>query len=332
MPYAASASCCPHPPAASIAAVKAVRIHAYGGREVLTLEEAPRPAPADGELLVRVHATSVNPFDVAVRAGYVAGYFQHKLPLILGTDFAGVVEEVGAGVSGFAKGDEVYGRAGVTRDGSYAEYVVVAATEAAPKPRTLDFAQAAALPHVVLTAWQALVEVAAISKGQTVLIHGAAGGVGHVALQLARSRGAKVAGTASINIDLLRELGVEQAIDYTKTRFEDVVRDADVVLDTVGGETQERSWSVLRPGGILISTIQPPSAEKAAAHGVRQAFIASAPPAGVVLGKIAGMIDSGTLRPAVSRTMSLSEVRQAHEIIESRHTRGKIVLGVGPGA
>lgn len=308
--------------------MKAVRIHGYGGIDALAYEEAPRPTAGDGEVLIKVHATSVNPFDAALRAGYLSGYFQPNFPLTLGTDVAGIVESVGAGVTAFKPGDSVYSRAGVTRDGAYAEYVVAPASDVAAKPKALDFIHSAAIPHVILTAWQALIEVAKLSKGQSVLLHGAAGGVGHVATQLAKSRGARVIGTASKNVDFLQELGVDQIIDYTKTKFEEVVRNVDVVLDTIGGDTQQRSWSVLKPGGILISTVQPPSEETAAAHGVRQNMIATAPPIGPTLTEVAKMVDAGTIKPEVSRVLPLSEVRKAHELIEGRHTRGKIVLQV----
>jgi NADPH:quinone reductase-like Zn-dependent oxidoreductase len=310
--------------------MKAVRIHAYGGTDVLAYEDAPRPTAGEGEVLMRVYATTVNPFDCAVRAGYMSGYFSYTLPLILGTDVSGIVEDVGAGVTNFARGDSVYARAGVTRDGAYAEYVAVPASDVAAKPQSLDHIHSAAIPHAMLTAWQALIEVAQLSKGQTVLIHRAAGGVGHFAVQLARLRGAKVIGTASINLDLLRELGVDEAIDYSTTAFEDVVHDVDVVLDTMGGDTQQRSWSVLKPGGILISTVQPPSEETAAAHGVRQHFIVSAPPIGKVLAEVATMVDAGQIKPEVSKILPLQEVAKAHELIEGRHTRGKLVLLVVP--
>jgi NADPH:quinone reductase-like Zn-dependent oxidoreductase len=308
--------------------MKAVRIHGYGGPDVLTYEDAPRPSPGEGEVLIRVHATSVNPFDAAMRAGYMADYFKPSLPFILGTDVSGVVEEVGAGVTNVAPGDSVYTRAGMSRDGSYAEYAVAPAADVVAKPQSLDHIHSAAIPHVILTAWQALIEVADLSEGQTVLIHRAAGGVGHFATQLAKLRGAKVIGTASINIDFLSELGVDQAINYSTTQFEDVVRDVDVVLDMMGGDTQARSWSLLKPGGILISTIQPPSEEAAAAHGVRQAFIYSAPPVGKTLTEVAAMVDAGKLKVEVSKVLPLAEARKGHELIETRHTRGKIVLQI----
>jgi NADPH:quinone reductase-like Zn-dependent oxidoreductase len=310
--------------------MKAVRISNYGGIGALAYEDAPRPMPGDGEVLIRVSSTSVNPFDCAVRAGYLSNYFNYTLPLILGTDVSGIVEEVGTGVTTFKRGDRVYARAGVIRDGAYAEYVVAPASDVAAKPRSLDHVHSAALPHVSLTAWQALFEHAHLTQGQTVLIHGAAGGVGHIAVQLAKQHGAKVIGTASRNIDFLAELNVDQAIDYATTRFEDVVDPVDVVLDTIGGDTQERSWGVLKPGGMLVSTVQAPSEETAAAHGVRQAMVFSTPPIGKVLTEVAGLVDSGQIKPHVSSVLPLQEIRKAHEMIEAKHTRGKIVLQVAP--
>jgi NADPH:quinone reductase-like Zn-dependent oxidoreductase len=308
--------------------MKAVRIHSYGNADVLVYEDAPRPTAGDGEVLIRVHATSVNPFDCAVRAGYMSSYLTYALPVILGVDVSGVVEEVGAGVTTFKRGDSVYARGGVTRDGAYAQYAVVPASDVAAKPPTLDHIHAAAIPHAALTAWQALFGIANLAKGQTVLIHGAAGGVGHFAVQLAKWRGARVIGTASRNFDFLRGLGVDEAINYSTTPFENAVSNVDVVLDTVGRDTQQRSWQVLRPGGILVSTIQAPSEETANAHGVRGAMVSSSPPIAEVLTEVAALVDTGKIKPEVSAVLPLHEIRKAHQMAEAGHTRGKIVLQV----
>jgi NADPH:quinone reductase-like Zn-dependent oxidoreductase len=196
------------------------------------------------------------------------------------------------------------------------------------KPKTLDAIHAGVLPHVSLTAWQALFELGELSEGQTVLIHGAGGGVGHVATQLAHWRGAKVIGTASTNLDFVRELGAEQAVDYTAVPFEEVVQNVDVVLDTVGGEVQERSFKVLKPNGILVSVIQEPAEELVNAHGVRSAMVYSTPPIGKVLTEIASLVDGGQLKPYVSDVLPLQEVAKAHEMVQGRHTRGKLALQV----
>lgn len=308
--------------------MKAVRIHAYGGPEVLQYEVAPRPAPGPGEVLIRVEATTVNPFDCALRAGWLANYIQLPLPLIPGTDIAGVVEEVGEGVASFRRGDDVYARGGVTRDGANAEFAVVSASDVAAKPSSLDVVHAAALPHVSLTAWQALFELGELTQGERVLIHGAAGGVGHVAVQLAKWRGAYVIGTTSRYHEFLREIGADEVIDYAKTPFDEAASGVDVVLDTIGGDTQERSWKVLKPGGILVSVIQAPSPETAGAHGVRQAFVFSNPPIHETLTKVAALVDTGCLRPEVSQLLPLADIRRAHEIVEAKHVCGKLVLQV----
>jgi NADPH:quinone reductase-like Zn-dependent oxidoreductase len=309
--------------------MKAVQIYGYGDVNVLVYETAQRPHPEDDEVLIRVYTTTVNPFDCGVRAGYMAGWYTYSFPFILGLDVAGVVEEVGTGVTTFAPGDPVYTRTEPNRGGAYAEYVRVRATDVVAKPRTLDYIQAAALPHVALTAWEALIEAAQIGAGQKILIHRAAGGVGHIAVQLAKWRGAQVIGTASPqNVDYLRELGVDEVVDYTTTSFESVVHDVDIVLDTLGGDIQQRSWSVLKPGGLLISIIHPPSAEAAAAHGVRQLFVASYQTKAEVLTQIAALAETGILKPTVSTILPLYEVKRAHELSQSNHTRGKIVLQV----
>ncbi len=304
--------------------MKAVRIHAYGGPEVLKYEEAPRPKPGPGEFLIRVYAAGVNPVDWKIRQGYL----NHSLPLIPGWDVSGVVEATGPGVAGLKKGDEVYSRPDIGRDGGYAESIVVRESEVAPKPKSIDHIRAAAIPLAALTAWQSLFDAAGLRAGQKVLIHAAAGGVGSFAVQLAKWKGAHVIGTASgRNQGFLRELGADEAIDYEATRFEDVVRDLDVVLDTLGGDTRTRSWKVLKKGGILVSIVGPPSAEEAAAHGVRQASVFAQPMA-IQLAEIAKLVDSGKLRAIVQNVLPLSEARRAHELSQTGHTRGKIVLRV----
>ncbi|HXX28393.1 MAG TPA: NADP-dependent oxidoreductase [Terriglobales bacterium] len=309
--------------------MKAVRIHNYGGPEVLRFEDAPRPTPGSGELLIRVHAAAVNPVDSKIRAGYFQDIFQYALPLIPGWDVSGVVEATGPGVSKFKQGDEVYARPDLARNGAYAEYAVVKETETALKPSSIDHVHAAAIPIVASTAWQALFDRGALGKGQRVLIHGAAGGVGSFAVQLAKWKGAHVIGTASTrNQAFLRELGVDEPIDYEKTRFDDVVKDVDVVFDTIGGETRSRSWKVLKKGGILVSIVgPPPSEEEAAKHGVRFAFFSAQPDASLLVA-IAKLVDSGQIKPLVETVLPLAEARQAHELTQSGHTRGKIVLKV----
>ena len=308
--------------------MKAVSIQEYGSPEVLTYGDVPIPEPGADEVLIRVYAASVNRIDAAVRAGYVQGWFQHTLPLVLGWDVSGVVEAVGPAVTGYQVGDEVYGRGDVNRNGAYAEHVVMRASEIARKPTSLDHIQAAAVPHAALTAWQSLFDAGNLSDGQTVLIHAAAGGVGHLAVQLARHRGARVIGTASSqNHDFLRELGAHEVVDYNGTRFEEVAHGVDVVFDTMGGETQQRSWVTLRPAGTLVSVVQPPSEESAAAYSAQARFIGSQS-SSAQLEQIAKLIDAGHVKPAVSTILPLKEARQAHILIEGMHTRGKIVLNV----
>ncbi len=311
--------------------MKAIRIHNYGGPEVLQYEDAPRPKPQADEVLIRVHAAGVNPIDWKVREGDMKDFWPHKFPLILGWDVSGTVEEVGPGAAAagrFKIGDEVYSVPDPTRNGAYADYIVVRESELALKPKSLHHIRAAAVPLAALTAWQSLFDTAQLQPGQRVLIHAGSGGVGHLAVQLAKWKGAYVFATASTkNQDLLRKLGVDEPIDYTQQRFENVARNIDIVLDTIGGETQERSWSVLKKGGVLVSLVQPPSEEKAKALGVRAAFVAGHP-SGAQLAEIAKIIDAGKLAPVIDRILPLSEVRRAHELSQSGHTRGKIVLRV----
>ena len=314
--------------------MKAVRMHDYGGPEVLTYERAPLPTPAADEVLVRVRSAGVNPFDWKVRQGDLKSTLAHSMPLIPGWDLSGVVEAVGRAVVEFVPGDEVYGMVDATRDGAYAEYVTARARHLAPKPRSLGHFGAAAVPTAALTAWQALFGVngesrsIGLGKGQTILIHGGAGGVGSFAVQLARWRGARVVATSSAaHTRFVRELGAQLVIDYQEERFEHVVSEVDAVLDLVGGDTQARSWGVLRPGGVLSSTVSPPSVAQAGAHRVR-AVMVNAQPNALELRELACLIDHGIVRVVVSEVIPLSQARRAHALSQSGHVRGKIVLDI----
>jgi NADPH:quinone reductase-like Zn-dependent oxidoreductase len=308
--------------------MKAVRIHEYGGPEVLKYEDAPRPTPGAGDILIRVHATSVNPVDIAIRSGLFKERMKYQMPMTPGWDVSGVVEAVTAGATRLKPGDEVYARPDLARDGAYAEYIAVRESEVALKPKTIDHTHAAAIPLTGLTAWQALFDAGHLAAGQTVLIHGAAGGVGHFAVQFANGKGARVIATASSrNHEFLRSLGADQVIDYNATKFEDVVHDVDVVLDTITGDTQERSWQVIKKGGIYVSILQPPNQEKAAAHGVRSAHVFVQPNVDE-LGEIARLVDAGKVKPHIDKVFPLPQAAAAQEAVAIHHTRGKIAIGV----
>ena len=302
--------------------MKAVRIHAFGGPEVLQYEDVPRPVAEAGEVLVRIYASAVNPADWKFRNGFFGK--DARLPLTLGFDFSGAIETLGEGVTRWKTGDEIYGYS----LGAYAEYIAVNETMVAAKPKTVDHIHAAAIASASLTAWKALFETGGLRLGQKVLIHGATGGVGGFAVQLAHAKGARVIGTASErNQSYLRELGADEAIDYESVRFEDVVRDVDVVFDTQGGETQARSWKTLKRGGILVSIAEPPAPEEAEKHGVRATFMVNEMKA-ESLNAITKLVDSGELKAVVDTVLPLSEARRAQELIQTGHTRGKIALKV----
>jgi NADPH:quinone reductase-like Zn-dependent oxidoreductase len=308
--------------------MKAIRMHIYGGPEVLLYEEAPRPQVREGEVLIRVHASGVNPLDCKVRTGELKQVIQHKLPLIPGWDVSGVVEEVGQDVSHFKRGDDVFAMADPTRGGAYADYIAVREATVAMKPQSLHHVRAAATPVSALTAWRSLFDLGHVQSGQRILIHDGSGGVGHFAVQLAKWKGAYVIATASTkNHELLRKLRADETIDYTTHKFEEVADKVDLVLDTIGGDTQERSWRVLNEGGALISLVQPPSEQKARRFGVR-GIMCSVQPDGAQLSKIAKLIDSAKLKPIIDRILPLSEARRAHELSQNGHIRGKIVLRV----
>ena len=311
-----------------MATMKAVRLHEFGGPDVLQYEDAPRPEPGPGEVLIRVRASSVNPADWKIREGYFEKMIPHTLPLILGLDAAGVVEAAGPGVTEFRVGDEVYANVGMTRDGSYAEYVTTPAGTVALKPKTADFGTAASVP-TALTAWQALFDIAGLKAGQTALIQGAGGAVGSAAVQFAKNAGATVVATASgDDLAYVRGLGADTAVDYKTQRFEDAAHGVDVVLDTVGGETQIRSFGTMKPGGTLVATTAPPDMDAAGKHGVTAKMIQLSPNAGQ-LREVAALMDAGKFRVRVGLTLPLSEARQAQEKGQAGQVRGKIVLSVG---
>jgi NADPH:quinone reductase-like Zn-dependent oxidoreductase len=312
-----------------MAIMKAVRFHAHGGPEVLVYEDVPKPEPAAGEVLVKVHATSINPIDWKIRAGHLRGFRDYPLPFILGWDVSGVIESIGSGVTQWKPGDEVYGRPDIGRNGAYAEYIAVKESELARKPKSLDHIHSAAIPLAGLTAWQALFDAGGLQPGQKVLIQAAAGGVGHLAIQFAKLRELYVAGTASgRNQEFLKQLGCDLSINYETTRFEEAVHDFDAVVESMGGEVRKRSWGMLKKGGILVALIGPPPAEEdAKTHGVRSAIIwAQTKPD--QLAEFARLADSGQLRPEIAAVFPLRDAAQGHQMSATEHVRGKIVLQV----
>jgi NADPH:quinone reductase-like Zn-dependent oxidoreductase len=309
--------------------MRIIRFYAYGGPEQLVLEHIPRPEPAAGEVLVRVYAAGVNPIDWKIRKGFFKDVRPVPLPFTPGSELAGTVERLGPGVTGFTVGQAVYGRGAM---GAYADYAVVGAEGLASIPHHLSFNQAASVPVGASTAWLALFGLADLHAGQRVLIHGAAGGVGNYAVQLARRIGAHVIGTASSkNLEFVRMLGAETVIDYTTTPLEQVVHEIDVVVDPLGGEIQDRSWPLLKPGGILVAVGHPSAKEMAAKYGVRTAstVLAQRVPSGHLtepLREISTLIESGCLLPQLGKVFPLEEAAQA--LSETGHGRGRIVLHI----
>jgi NADPH:quinone reductase-like Zn-dependent oxidoreductase len=305
--------------------MQAVRFHEYGPPDVLRVETAPRPEPGDGEVLVRVHSAGVNPIDWKYRAGYLQGFAPLELPHIPGLELSGTVEEVGAGVEGFAPGDDVFGRG----SGTYAEYAVAPVTTLAHKPNAVSFDQAATLGIGGVTAWAGLFEAAKLEAGQRLLVHGGAGGVGSFVVQLGRWKGAHVAATASAgNLDVARALGADEVIDYNAVRFEDELSDLDVVFDAVGGEITDRSWAVLRLGGMLVVIAGMPDTDTAAARGVRTSGTQAPEVTSPILAQLAALVESGDLDPQVGETFALADAARAHAASETGHGRGRIVLHI----
>jgi NADPH:quinone reductase-like Zn-dependent oxidoreductase len=309
--------------------MKAIVISAYGNEDVLDYVEVERPEPKADEVLVKVRVAAVNPADWKIRDG-MGESFGLKLPLILGGDIAGTVEAVGVEVESFKPDDAVYGMTlSGGFSGAYAEYALAKADAIAPKPESLNFEEAAAIPIGALTAWQAIFDVANLSSGQKILITGASGGVGSMAVQLAKAKGAFVIGTASGKNELfVRDLGADEFVDYTKQNFEEVVKDVNVVFDTIGSDTQEQAFQTLKQGGFLVSSAGTPSAEKAEELGIAAAFVFCKSNA-QQLAQINRLIAEGKLKVHIETVLPLTAVKKAHQLSQSGRTRGKIVLQIG---
>jgi len=302
------------------AKMQAIRLHAPGGVAGLVSEQLETPRPGAGEALVRVHAAAITRGEL--------DWPVDRLPAIPSYEFSGVVVAVAPDVHGVAVGEAVYALGGFDRDGAAADYTTIPARFLAPKPRTLDHVSSAAIPLAALSAWQGLFGHGQLAEGQRVLIHGAAGGVGNFAVQLARWRGAQVVATASTaNLEAARQLGAAQVVDHTGTRFEEVVEPVDLVFDTVGGDRLQRSPAVLRPGGRLVSVADEPPAEPASARGITASYFVVEPNRDQLV-ELARLVDSGDLRPVIDEVFSLVDARKAFERSLGDHRPGKIVLRV----
>jgi NADPH:quinone reductase-like Zn-dependent oxidoreductase len=306
------------------------RVHEFGPPEIMKFERVPRPEPGPGEVLVKVEAAGVGPWDGWIRAGKSA--LPQPLPLTLGSDLSGEIVAMGPGVSELRVGDQVYGVTNPQFIGAYAEYALASAGMVSNKPISLTYIEAASVPVVSVTAWQALFDHAQLKAGQTVVIHGAAGNVGSYAVQLARRMGVQtIATVATDDISFVRNLGANTVIDYRTQLFEEQVRNADAVIDLVGGETQNRSFQVLRRGGKLVSAVSRPDQHLAERHGVEAAFFLVTVTS-QYLTEIARLVDGGKLRTNVGAVLPLANAREAHFMLERRRPqpKGKIVLAVGP--
>lgn len=308
--------------------MKAVQIYQYGEAGELKYEDAPLPEIQPDEVLVKVYASGVNPVDWKVRKGYLKDMIPYSFPLIVGWDMAGVIEKTGDGVTDLKAGDEVYGMTDMMRNGTYAEYVAVKAAKIGLKPQSLDFVTAASVPMAGHTAWQGIFEHGKLQAGQKILINGAAGSVGSMAVQLARWKGAFITGTASKqNAAYLTALGADMVLDYHEENFEDRIKNVDVLFDTVGGETQIKLLRVMKPGGIVVSTVGITDPEAVKSNGL-QGIAYSAVPVPAQLKQIADLIDAGKLQTLVSKVLPLQDVAEAHRLSEEGHMHGKIVLKV----
>jgi NADPH:quinone reductase-like Zn-dependent oxidoreductase len=309
--------------------MQAVRVHRFGGLEAITVEQIPRPVPQEGQVLIQVKAAGVGPWDALIRAGK-SGLHQ-SLPLILGSDLAGIVAEVGPGVTAFQPGEEVFGVTGPLFTGAYAAYALADAAMIAPKPPRLCFVEAASVPVVASTAWQMVFDHAHVDATKRVLVQGAGGNVGAYAVQLLKWAGAEIiAAVVTQDVDYARSLGADQIIDVQTTRFEEQARDIDIVLDLVGGETLDRSFDVLKPGGVLVSVVDRPDQEKAEQRGVRaEFFYVDVTTEGLT--RLTEIFQTGQLATQIGEVLPLAEARLAHEMLAGKpHKRGKIVLTLEP--
>ena len=307
--------------------MQAVRIHRFGGPEVMAIEEIDRPSPSANEVLIKVFAASVNPVDAKMREGKYPAVTEKDLPYVLGRDVSGQIAAAGEDVSTFLIGDEVFAFLSPEK-GGYEEFVLARADEVAAKPKSLDAIGAAALPLAGITAWQGLFDHGALREGQRVLIHGGAGGVGHFAIQFAKAKGAWVATTVSAaDKDFVSDLGADQVIDYKSEKFEDAIEPVDLVFDLIGGETQDRSFHVVKPGGALISTLQEPDKARAAERNIRVGRY-TAQPNGAQLQEIAKLVDEGKVKVVIADTFELHEAAKAQAALKENHIRGKVVLKV----
>ena len=308
--------------------MKTVRIHEYGNANVLRIEDLPVPTIAKDELLIKIHAASINPYDWQVREGMYKDMSQTKLPITLGQDFSGTVEKVGGSVTDFKVGDKVYGVTSTQKDGSYAEYVEVKASDVALMPKTINFDEAATLPLAGTTAWETLITCARIQKGQRVLILAASGGVGSLAVQLAKNKGCYVIGTTSrSNFDFVKRLGADEVFDYMSEDFSMNLRDVDVVLDTIGGAVQEKAFKVMRRGGMLVSIKSQPNKEMAERFGVKCEFVLVSHNTHI-LNELRSMIEMGQIHTVVDKVFKFNDVKLAQDYSQSGKARGKIVLEI----
>jgi len=306
--------------------MRAVTIHEFGSTDVLRVEEVPTPEPRADEVLIRVHTASVNPVDYKIRSGQYPPVRREQLPVVLGRDVSGTVERCGSAATNFQPGEAVYALLD-HQHGGYAEFVIVKQRDLVHKPLQTNFVEAAAVPLAAITAWQGLFDQGHLQSGQHVLIHGGAGGVGHFAIQCAKARGARVSTTVlKHDLEFARELGADQPID-TAGRFENVVREVDLVFDLIGGQTQERSWAVLKQGGTMVSTLSQPSESQALAHSAQGRHYMAQPNA-EELQEIGVLLDTGKLRPHIAAVFRLEDAAVAQRQLETQHNRGKIVLHV----